>query len=188
MVDFKSLPNSLIVETKFNTEQDTFQNLLVWVYVPCLPIEYYDHNFLMRLGSKLGKPVRIDDVTNTLSKWHFACIYAEVDLSKPLVSKFKLRRRVRRLEYQGIHFFFVCGMIETCPLEKQNVEVALTPSDENNTRDGTCCFCDPNLVMGLYPTRRPGATFVKKKKLRKKKGICCGSRGWVVKPRLVAHN
>ena len=43
-------------------------------------------------------------------------------LLKPLVSKFRLRRRIRKLEYDGIYLVcFGCGMFshrkETCPFE-----------------------------------------------------------------------
>lgn len=35
----------------------------------------------------------------------------EVDITKPLLSKFKLRRRIRRIEYEGIHLIcFNCGV------------------------------------------------------------------------------
>ena len=40
----------------------------------------------------------------------YARICVEVELQKPLVSKFMLRKRVRRLEYEGIHMVcFGCG-------------------------------------------------------------------------------
>ena len=45
----------------------------------------------MRLGLKIGKPVRVDNETSAMSRGHYARICVEVDLSKPLVSKFKLR-------------------------------------------------------------------------------------------------
>ena len=65
----------------------------------------------------------------------------EVDLSKPLVSKFKLRRRIRRLQYEGIHLVcFGCGMMyghrkETCPLEKPR-PTAAPENNEGNSPNG----------------------------------------------------
>ena len=41
---------------KFDTSQDTLKHLLVWVQIPCLPIVYYDHAFLMTVGGKLANP------------------------------------------------------------------------------------------------------------------------------------
>ena len=48
-------------QQNFDTGQENLENLLVWVRIPCLPIEYYDHAFLMKLGTKIGKPVKIDE-------------------------------------------------------------------------------------------------------------------------------
>ena len=81
----------------------------MWVRILCLPIEDYDHAFLMKVGEKIGKPVRIDDATSLVSMGHFALLCVEVNLQKPLVSKFELQRKVRRLEYEGIHLICVGG-------------------------------------------------------------------------------
>lgn len=60
----------------------------------------------------MGKAIKVDDATSSVSKGLlYARVYMEGDLQKPLVSKFMLRRRVRRLEYEGIHLVcFVSGM------------------------------------------------------------------------------
>ena len=87
----------------FDTDKDDLRNMLVWVRIPCLPIEYYDHGFLMKLGAKIGKPGKIDSTSSLITRGHFARICMEVDLKKPLISKFELRRRTRRIEYEGIH-------------------------------------------------------------------------------------
>ena len=117
------------MQPNFDPTQDSLNNLLVWVRIPCLPIEYFDHHFLIHVGSKIGKPVKIDDATNAVSREHYARICVEVDLSKPLVAKFRLRRRIRRLEYEGIHlvcFDVKCtGIGKTlAPLECQGNPVA----------------------------------------------------------------
>ena len=99
----------------------------------------------MRVGSKIGKPIRVDNATSTMSRGHYARICVEVDLLKPLVSKFKFRRRIRTLEYEGIHLVcFRCGMYghmkETCPSEilTTTVPTVLEPSirdDEGRESD-----------------------------------------------------
>ncbi|XVF74118.1 hypothetical protein PTKIN_Ptkin13bG0034600 [Pterospermum kingtungense] len=87
------------------------ERVLVWVRFPCLPIEYYDKEFLMRVGTYIGRPVRVDQATSLVSRGKFARMCVEVDITKPLLSKFKLRRRVRRIEYEGIHLVcFHCGI------------------------------------------------------------------------------
>ena len=54
-------------QPNFDPEQDILWNPLVWVRIPCLPIKYYDKRFLMNLGEKIGKPIKIDDATSALS-------------------------------------------------------------------------------------------------------------------------
>ena len=107
---------------KFDTDKNDLQSFLVWVRIPCLPIEYYDHAFLMRLGAKLGKPVKIDNATSLVSRGHFTRMRIEIDLTKPLVPKFRLHKRTRRIEYEGVHLIcFNCGKYghrkEACPFE-----------------------------------------------------------------------
>ncbi|CAN1120271.1 hypothetical protein LINPERHAP2_LOCUS111 [Linum perenne] len=65
---------------------------------------------LKRIGDRIGKTVRIDHTTLEASRGNFARICVEVDLSKPLLSKYRMRRRVRRIEYEGLHTIcFTCG-------------------------------------------------------------------------------
>ncbi|CAN1126723.1 hypothetical protein LINPERHAP2_LOCUS3596 [Linum perenne] len=62
------------------------------------------------IGNKIGKTVRLDLTTLGGSRGNFARICVEVDLSKPLLSKYRLRRRVRRIEYEGLHTIcYSCG-------------------------------------------------------------------------------
>ncbi|CAN1153892.1 hypothetical protein LINPERHAP2_LOCUS19690 [Linum perenne] len=94
----------------FRLEDSTLSTLRVWVRLPGLPFEYFDYNILQRIGDRIGKTVRIDHTTLEGTRGNFARICVEVDLSKPLLSKYRLRRRVRRVEYEGLHTIcFGCG-------------------------------------------------------------------------------
>ena len=109
----------------FDPMMDSTKRILVWVRFPCLPIEYYDQDFLMKVGEKIRKPIRIDQTTGLVSRGKFARLCVEVDITKPLLSKFKLRRRVRRIEYEGIHLVcFHCGVYghrkDNCPMLGQS--------------------------------------------------------------------
>lgn len=73
----------------FNPLVDNTEKILAWVRFPCLPIEYYDKDFFMRVGSSIGRPIKVDQATSLISK---ICI--EVDITKPLLAKFKIRRQV----------------------------------------------------------------------------------------------
>ena len=66
----------------------------------------------MKLGAKIGRLIRVDEATSVVSRGRSARLYVELDLSKPLLSKFMLRRRIRRIEYEGMHMVcFGCGLL-----------------------------------------------------------------------------
>lgn len=95
----------------FDPITDTTENILVRVRFPCFPIEYYANDFLMRLGSNIGKPIRVDDATSMASRGLFARMCIEIHISKPLLARFKLRKRIRKIEYEGLHLIcFRCGV------------------------------------------------------------------------------
>ncbi|XVE49009.1 hypothetical protein DITRI_Ditri01bG0047500 [Diplodiscus trichospermus] len=120
---------------------DNTKKVLVWVRFPCLPIEYYDKDFLMKNGSKIGQPVMVDQATSLASRGKFARICIEVDITKPLLAKFQLRRRIRRIEYEGIHLIcFLCGVYGhhwgNCPGVEthKNAESTMVMVDEERRR------------------------------------------------------
>ena len=122
----------------FDPNQSSLQSLLVWVRIPYLLIEYFNYKFLMTVGSKIGKPVRIDDATSIVSRGHYARICMEMDLLKPLVINFKLRRKVRKLEYEGFHLvYFGCVLYghrkKSCPHEKKEPPIAQEPTAGEET-------------------------------------------------------
>ncbi|XP_073273316.1 uncharacterized protein [Primulina huaijiensis] len=95
----------------FDPLSDNTNKLLIWVRFPCLLVEYYDKELLMKIGRKIGRPIRVDQATSLVSRGKFARICVEVDITKPLLAKFMLRRKVRRIEYEGIHMVcFTCGV------------------------------------------------------------------------------
>ncbi|XVF69877.1 hypothetical protein PTKIN_Ptkin11bG0116100 [Pterospermum kingtungense] len=87
----------------FDSALDYTKKVLVWVRFPYLLIEYYDRDFLMKVSEKIRKPIRVDHTTSLVSRGKFAKLCVEVDITKPFLSKFKLRRKIRKIEYKGIH-------------------------------------------------------------------------------------
>ena len=71
--------------------------MLVWVRFPCLPIEYYDCECFMKVGEKIARHVKVDQETDLVSKGKYAWLCVEVDITKPLLAKFRLRRRIRKI-------------------------------------------------------------------------------------------
>lgn len=98
-------------EPNFHPYKNKVKKLLVWARLPAIPIEYFEDDFLAKIGNQIGRPVRIDTTTSLVSIGKFARICVEVDLSKPLLSKFTLEDEVLPIEYEGIHMVcFTCGI------------------------------------------------------------------------------
>ncbi|CAN1170339.1 hypothetical protein LINPERHAP2_LOCUS28939, partial [Linum perenne] len=94
----------------FQREDSPFSTLIVWVRHTGIPLEYFDGVILTIIGNKIGETVRLDHTTLEGSRGNFSRIRVEVDLSKPFLSKYRLRRRVRRIEYDGLHTVsYSCG-------------------------------------------------------------------------------
>ncbi|XP_031097086.1 uncharacterized protein LOC116001342 [Ipomoea triloba] len=98
------VPNFIPWKNKLN-------KLLVWIRFPSLPIEYFEEDFLMKIGKEVDRPVKVDYTASLISKRKFARICVELDMSKPLLSKFTLAEEVWQIEYEGIHMIcFKCGI------------------------------------------------------------------------------
>lgn len=65
----------------FDPISDKTEKLLVWIRFPCLPIEYYVIEFLMRVGSKVGRLIRLDQTTRLASRVLFARVCVEIDIT-----------------------------------------------------------------------------------------------------------
>ena len=122
----------------FDPNQSSLKSLLVWVRIPYLSIKYFNYKFLMTVDSKFGNPARIDNAATRVSREHYARICMEIDLLKPMVTKFKLRRKVNKLEYEGFHLvYFGCGLYghqkKFFPHEKKEPLIAYEPTTLEET-------------------------------------------------------
>ncbi|XP_019198912.1 PREDICTED: uncharacterized protein LOC109192673 [Ipomoea nil] len=163
-------------EPDFDPYNDTTEKVLVWVCVPDLPAEYFDCIFLRKLGNRIGKIIRVDQATSLISRGMFARICVELDMRKPLVSKFTYGGKIRHMAYEGVHLVcFSCGLYghtkETCPALRESVPepgAATTAAGASvNARgrhpmagqnpNATAEILDPKIPFGtwmLAPTRR----------------------------------
>ncbi|KAL9392301.1 hypothetical protein Peur_016221 [Populus x canadensis] len=67
-------------------------------------MEYYDKGVLWRIGDLIGKALKVDMTTSIGTHGNYTSICVEIDLTKPLLLKFKVRRRsVRRIVCEGLH-------------------------------------------------------------------------------------
>ncbi|KAL3533131.1 hypothetical protein ACH5RR_006652 [Cinchona calisaya] len=88
-----------LCEPSFNLESVSHNLAMVWIRLPNLPIEYYDHHILLKMGSQLGKLVKID--TKTVSgRGRFARLCIQIDLDKPVMHSIKAGDLIQAIQYE----------------------------------------------------------------------------------------
>ncbi|XP_021748571.1 uncharacterized protein LOC110714372 [Chenopodium quinoa] len=96
----------------FVPDETPIMMLTAWVRIPNLLVEYFDINFLSKIGSKIRKVLRVGKTTAQAERGQFTRLSVEIDLTKPLLSKFWLKGRIWRVQYEGIKMVcFRCGKL-----------------------------------------------------------------------------
>ena len=112
--------------SNFIPDEDPIWHLTVWIRIPHLSVEYFNECFLFLIGAKVGKVTSIDRTTTNVERGRFTRLSVQVDLSKPLLSKFHFHGRVWTIQYEGIKFICLhCGKVghreELCPTKASDV-------------------------------------------------------------------
>ena len=94
--------------------------MAIWIRLPELPIEYYDHDMLLKIGKVVGPVLRIDSNTAMGARGRFARLCMQVNLDKPLIKRVHIGKNVMSIQYEGINSLcFSCGRVghkkEVCP-------------------------------------------------------------------------
>nr|POE58734.1 hypothetical protein CFP56_59086 [Quercus suber] len=79
-----SLADDVDKEPDFKVSTATLSSVAVWVRLPELPIEYYEHEILLKIGKVIGPVLRIDSNTAMGARGRFARLCVQVNLDKPL--------------------------------------------------------------------------------------------------------
>ena len=119
----------------FIPEEASIKVLTTWVRIPNLSVEYFDKEFLKKIGSKIGKVIRVDKSTAYAERGQFTRLSVEIDLAKPLLSKFWLKGKIWRIQYEGIKMVcYKCGKLghaeEKCPPPKDNDPMVVEQFDD----------------------------------------------------------
>ncbi|KAJ4828024.1 hypothetical protein Tsubulata_035103 [Turnera subulata] len=121
----------------FDPDEAVIDKAVVWIQFPKLYQEFYDRDILLRVARRAGRPIKVDEVTLKSSRVKYARVCVEIDLTKPLVSKFRLKRRVWRVAYEGLDMVcFTCGLydhtMDNCRANKTQEDVM----EVNDAGDG----------------------------------------------------
>ena len=92
----------------------------MWIRLPELPIKFYEHKALLKIGKAIGTVLHIDANTANGARGRFARLCVQVNLDKPLVKSIYLGRLKQSIQHEGIGTLcFECGRIghnrEVCP-------------------------------------------------------------------------
>ena len=94
----------------FIADEAPMRHLTAWVRIPNLSVEYFDKLVLHKIGSKIGKVIKIDRNTESMDRGQYVRLCIEVDLAKPLLSKFRLNGRIWKIQYEGLKMIcYKCG-------------------------------------------------------------------------------
>lgn len=50
-------------QPNYDLEHASINSVRIWIRIPNLPMEYFDSDFLVKVGRKIGRPVQVDDNT-----------------------------------------------------------------------------------------------------------------------------
>jgi len=95
---------------------------MAWVRIPKSEVEYFHKHFrLNKIGRKIGRVIKLDSTTANVEKRQFTRLCVEVDLTKLLLSRFRLNGKIWTIQYEGLKMIcFTCGKQghreDNCPL------------------------------------------------------------------------
>lgn len=85
---------------------DSITKLPFWIRVPDLAVEFFTKEWLASIGNLFGRTLRVDHTTINVARSQFPQIRVEIDLSKPLQSKFYFLGKLRHIQYEGLHAIY----------------------------------------------------------------------------------
>ncbi|CAI0626161.1 unnamed protein product, partial [Linum tenue] len=57
---------------------------------------------VMKIGNRIGKPIRVDHATSTGDRSDYARVCVQVDITKPLLSQFTIHGITYFIQYEGL--------------------------------------------------------------------------------------
>ncbi|CAL1389095.1 unnamed protein product [Linum trigynum] len=86
----------------FNPWTSEITSTMVWVQLPDLPVEFINKEAVLLIADLIGRPVRVDRATEEGARAKFARVCVEVDLTRPLLSMYKVEGSTYLIQYEGL--------------------------------------------------------------------------------------
>ncbi|CAN0919890.1 hypothetical protein LINGRAHAP2_LOCUS31720 [Linum grandiflorum] len=142
----------------FNPWNANVITTLVWVQLPDLPVEFYHPTAVMRIASRIGTPVRVDRATKEGARTKYARVCVEIDLTKPLLSKYKIEGKRYFIGYEGLNYLCTtCGRFgaPTTRCKCRNTPPVADPMTEVNETINTSEIAKPEEPYGAWMLPKP---------------------------------
>ena len=90
-----------------------------------MPLQYYHKGTLRSISNLIGTMEKIDYSTENANRGKFARLVIKIDLSKPLISRFKIDGKIQNVEYEDLPTIcYSCGRfghsVETCTFHENH--------------------------------------------------------------------
>ncbi|KAI9077691.1 hypothetical protein K1719_040378 [Acacia pycnantha] len=94
-------------------------NIAAWIRLLDVPFEFYNVESLRRIGSMVGRMIKVDRSTSVYDKGGFARVCVEIDLKKPLLPSYTVFGEECPIIYEGLHN--VCLACGSMVIKRQGV-------------------------------------------------------------------
>ncbi|KAK9180884.1 hypothetical protein WN944_024020 [Citrus x changshan-huyou] len=168
----------------FDSSNDNIDNIVARIRLLGMPLHYYHKRVLRMIGNVVGKVIRIDYNTESLTRGKFARIAVEVSLNKPLCSQFFPDGKMQKVEYENLPVIcFNCGIYghknENCP-QLKTIKGATKNLENNGVGNITNSGGDKpwsSTVIPANPSLGPWMTMIVSRKGRGKSTMVVFSGG-----------
>lgn len=98
---------------KFDPSKAKIEQMVVWVRIPHISMEYYREDAIKTILMKVGTPLKLDMPTAGVAQGRFARAAVEIDITKPVVAIVMVDDFPQKIEFEGLHVIcFDCGEVE----------------------------------------------------------------------------
>lgn len=144
-----SIPNYCVTfmpwKPNFKPSEEKITCVDVWVQLPELPIEYYD--ILPTIAAAIGRPLKIDPITEKRKICRFARFSVKIDLNRPLNTHTMIGATWQSIVYEGLEM--VCSLCRRYGHLQQNclINVTSAPAQASTSSGSVTALPQPSSIV-----------------------------------------